>query len=89
MSKGAEIFACCENCVYFRPGAHHADRDGVCRRHPPSQWSDESEPEEETTSGDSEDGSWTTTTLVTIGRQYTGWPDVRNHDWCGEHQLVR
>jgi hypothetical protein len=73
----------CSNCLYFRPGARATTKDGVCRRNPPSQWTDESIDVEDSVDAVDEDG---TSPLLTLHSTvtYTGWPDVASHDWCGE-----
>jgi hypothetical protein len=75
------VFPACANCRYYSPQAHHAAKEGSCRRYGPGQFQDETPDESEPPEPD-EDG---TTTLIAIGTNvYTGWPDVMASDWCGE-----
>lgn len=73
----------CSNCVYFRPGAHSAAKEGICRRDPPQlQTEDEVETEQQVETVEDDFGITTTTMHSVV--TYTGWPDVMRHDWCGE-----
>lgn len=72
----------CSNCLYFRPGAHAANRDGICRRNPPEEWPDETIDEATSAAGDPDGDGFLVT--ITAARTYVGWPDVSAHDWCGE-----